>query len=238
MAEATGAMALRFHDITFDLVEHASGEAWLRLGQIAPALGYSDPRNLNALYASNAAEFTDRMTDLVKLPTAGGLQEVRIFSLRGAHLLGMFARTERAAEFRRWVLDVLEHQVQPMPPYPPQVIEAVKQLMQQRNALQRHLLIMAPRFKQVVRYHQMADLTQAEKARLMGLKTAESWRELLRQAADMGLIDWHPDAVRSASGKKGQKLAKRINHNASPAHMQKMRQAAAAKRAAAKKGGK
>jgi hypothetical protein len=39
---------------------------------------------------------------------------VRIFSLRGAHLLGMFARTARAAEFRRWVLDILEGVVAPM----------------------------------------------------------------------------------------------------------------------------
>lgn len=34
--------------------------------------------------------------------------EVRLFSARGAHLFAMLARTERAAQFRRWVLDVLE----------------------------------------------------------------------------------------------------------------------------------
>jgi prophage antirepressor-like protein len=33
---------------------------------------------------------------------------VRIFSLRGAYLLGMLARTPKAEAFRRWVLDVLE----------------------------------------------------------------------------------------------------------------------------------
>lgn len=41
---------------------------------------------------------------LIKYP----LQETRIFSLRGCHLLAMFARTPVAKEFRRWVLDVLE----------------------------------------------------------------------------------------------------------------------------------
>lgn len=38
----------------------------------------------------------------------------RVFSLRGAHLIGMFARTNKAQEFRRWVLDVIEqHQAAP-----------------------------------------------------------------------------------------------------------------------------
>lgn len=48
------------------------------------------------------------MTALIDLPTKGGIQQVRIFSLRGAHLLAMFARTKVAKEFRHWVLDVLE----------------------------------------------------------------------------------------------------------------------------------
>lgn len=38
----------------------------------------------------------------------GQVREVRLFSARGAHLLAMLARTERAKDFRRWVLDVLE----------------------------------------------------------------------------------------------------------------------------------
>lgn len=47
------------------------------------------------------------MTVLVELDTAGGKQSVRIFSLRGAHLLGMLTKTDQAKAFRRWVLDVL-----------------------------------------------------------------------------------------------------------------------------------
>lgn len=60
------------------------------------------------LYDRNADEFTDSMTQVIELPTAGGKQQVRVFSLRGCHLLGMLARTKVAKEFRRWVLDVLE----------------------------------------------------------------------------------------------------------------------------------
>lgn len=102
--------ALSFHDQKFTITTR-DGTPWLRLPQIEGALGYSKKgRAINNLYKKHAAEFTDSMTALVKLKTAGGEQEVRIFSLRGAHLLGMFARTERAAEFRRWVLDILDAQ--------------------------------------------------------------------------------------------------------------------------------
>ena len=48
------------------------------------------------------------MTALIDVQTAGGVQKVRVFSLRGAHLLGMFARTKKAKAFRRWVLDIIE----------------------------------------------------------------------------------------------------------------------------------
>lgn len=65
------------------------------------------------LYDRNADEFTDSMTALVELDTEGGKQKVRIFSLRGCHLLGMLSRTKIAKEFRKWVLDVLERHTQP-----------------------------------------------------------------------------------------------------------------------------
>ena len=40
---------------------------------------------------------------------AGNLKsKVRVFSLRGSHLVAMFAKTEKAKGFRRWLLDVLE----------------------------------------------------------------------------------------------------------------------------------
>lgn len=35
-------------------------------------------------------------------------KSVRIFSLRGAHLIAMFSRTPVAKEFRKWVLDILD----------------------------------------------------------------------------------------------------------------------------------
>lgn len=101
------ATALSFQRIEFDIVD-LHGQPWLRLPQIGVALGYENPYKVQQLHERNEAEFTEDMTQLLDLPTAGGVQQVRIFSLRGAHLLGMLARTEPAAAFRRWVLDVLE----------------------------------------------------------------------------------------------------------------------------------
>lgn len=98
---------LQFENTRFDTVER-DGETWLRLPQIGVALGYANPYKLLQVFERNASEFNHSMTTLLKLPTAGGEQTVRVFSLRGAHLLGMFARTPKAAAFRHWVLDVLE----------------------------------------------------------------------------------------------------------------------------------
>jgi len=107
------AIALTFQNTQFDVVDQ-SGQPWLRGLQIASALGYKNPStDIANLYDRNADEFTDSMTALVELDTEGGKQKVRIFSLRGCHLLGMLSRTKIAKEFRKWVLDILEHHTQP-----------------------------------------------------------------------------------------------------------------------------
>ncbi|WP_053088248.1 BRO-N domain-containing protein [Neisseria elongata] len=103
--------SLSFHNVDFDITD-IHGQPWLRGYQIGNALEYSDGAVAIAkLYDRNADEFTDSMTQVIELPTAGGKQQVRVFSLRGCHLLGMLARTKVAKEFRHWVLDVLEKEV-------------------------------------------------------------------------------------------------------------------------------
>jgi len=115
----TALQALVFDDTVFTVVDR-EGQPWLRGPEIATALGYSRATKISELYARNADEFDGTMTALVKVPDlhphiggAGQMREVRIFSLRGAHLLGMFASTPPAKRFRRWVLDVLEGKAQP-----------------------------------------------------------------------------------------------------------------------------
>lgn len=104
-------LTLSFRNTKFDITD-IHGQPWLRGYQIGNALDYTDPAvAISKLFDRNADEFTDSMTQLIELPTAGGVQKVRVFSLRGCHLLGMLARTKIAKEFRRWVLDVLEKEV-------------------------------------------------------------------------------------------------------------------------------
>lgn len=99
---------LCFQETEFEVID-LHGQTWLRGIQIGYALGFKNPRtDIAKLFDRNADEFTSEMTQSLDLPTAGGRQQVRLFSLRGAHLLGMLARTAVAAKFRRWVLDVLE----------------------------------------------------------------------------------------------------------------------------------
>ncbi len=106
---STRATALSFHTTTFGIVDH-QGQPWLKANEIAQALGYADESAINRIYARRSDEFTDAMTCSVKLTDQIQTRETRIFSLRGAHLLAMFARTSVAKEFRTWVLDVLEQQ--------------------------------------------------------------------------------------------------------------------------------
>lgn len=104
---------LVFHETEFDVVD-IHNVPWLRGLQVASALGFKNPStDIQNLFKRNADEFTDEMTQLVELDTAGGRQQVRIFSPRGCYLIGMLSRTELAKDFRRWVLDVLEGRALP-----------------------------------------------------------------------------------------------------------------------------
>lgn len=98
---------LCFNDVQFDVISQNS-QPWIRGSQIATALQYASVQRIIELYTRHADEFTHAMTAVVTLPTQGGPQETRIFSLRGCHLLAMFARTPVAKAFRKWVLDVLD----------------------------------------------------------------------------------------------------------------------------------
>lgn len=108
----TPSVTLTFQNTAIDLLEF-DNDQWARLPQIGAALGYANPYKVQQLFDRNEAEFTEHMTRVIELPTAGGVQQVRVFTLRGAHLLGMLARTEVAAAFRRWILDVLDGFVAP-----------------------------------------------------------------------------------------------------------------------------
>ncbi|EOX4867092.1 TPA: Bro-N domain-containing protein [Haemophilus influenzae] len=102
---------LTFQNTTLSVINQQN-QTWLSAREIGTALGYRNPLgDIVKLFDRNADEFTPEMTALIEMPTAGGLQKVRIFSLRGAHLIAMFARTKVAKDFRKWVLDILDREI-------------------------------------------------------------------------------------------------------------------------------
>lgn len=105
---------LTFNDIHFNVINR-SNQIWLSSKEIANALGYKTTYAVTKVYNQNLDEFTSGMTDVVETPNLGSSKNLRvrsrIFSLRGAHLIAMFARTPVAKEFRRWVLDILDREV-------------------------------------------------------------------------------------------------------------------------------
>lgn len=105
--------SLTFNDITLTPVTHQNS-LWIRATELARALGYSSENLVSRIYKRNAEEFTEDMTQVIEISAEdrfgllGSAGRCRIFSLRGYHLLAMFARTPVAKAFRRWVLDVLD----------------------------------------------------------------------------------------------------------------------------------
>lgn len=105
------------------ILDHQGG-LWLTAADLARALGYSRADKVSRLFHRNRDEFTDRMVAEVdlktnesaenptKAPETGEenlLTKTRIFSARGCHLIAMFSRTDKAKEFRKWILDLIDH---------------------------------------------------------------------------------------------------------------------------------
>lgn len=116
-------MALTFNGITLTPISHQNSP-WIRAVELAKALGFKREDQAAKIYRAHADEFTPDMAQLVEITdNADSAFPVKslIFSLRGCHLVAMFARTPVAKAFRRWVLDVLDkldaeqHAVSPSP---------------------------------------------------------------------------------------------------------------------------
>ncbi len=96
-------------------VSNISG-VWFTSADLAKALKYSNSRAVTMLYNKYADEFTSGMSQVLEVSTSGNYRKkVRVFSLRGAHLIAMFARSDVAKEFRRWVLDILDREFEHSP---------------------------------------------------------------------------------------------------------------------------
>lgn len=99
-------LTLSFNETMFNVVRYEQ-DIWLTSTELAQALGYKQENAVSKIFNRKADEFTQKMTQVVENPQLPNLG-MRIFSLRGCHLIAMFARTPVAKEFRKWVLDVLD----------------------------------------------------------------------------------------------------------------------------------
>lgn len=162
-----------FYDTEFEIVD-IHGQPWLRGPQIGDALGYASSRKkIHEIYDRHRKEFTPDMVAMVQLPSASGLQLTRVFSLRGARLIAMHSKTERAAAFRAWVLDLLE-QVETR--------EDRRQL-----ALEAEVLRLHPRYRRLRELFAFG-LSRKEMAGSLGVAVSTVHQDLVRLSA-CGLLD-------------------------------------------------
>lgn len=121
---------------------------------IGKALGLKNPSNsINKAYQRHADEFIGNMTRVGQsVPTFGGKQNVRLFSLDGARMLAFFVQTDTAKAFRQWVLSVLNER---------------QQHFNNIAELQSELLKARPDWAEMLRYRALG-LSAGEIARLVG----------------------------------------------------------------------
>lgn len=102
--------SLSFNATQFHPIQRNDNQIWITSSELAHALGYKHADSVTRIYNRKSDEFTSDMTKVIDNPQTVNLT-VRVFSLRGCHLIAMFARTSVAKEFRKWVLDVLDKEV-------------------------------------------------------------------------------------------------------------------------------
>lgn len=118
-------LALSFNEVNFTPVQQ-NGQIWLTATELAKALGYAKSDAVTQVYERNQDEFNSSMTTTLKLRVNDSVETlnlsvskksknltktIRIFSLRGCHLIAMFSKTDIAKQFRKWVLDILDREV-------------------------------------------------------------------------------------------------------------------------------
>lgn len=113
---------LTFNSINLAPVNRNDNQIWLTSAQLAEALGYKQVDSVTKIYNRNSDEFSENMTATLEISRDGQFDRLgnlttktRIFSLRGCHLIAMFSRTKVAKDFRKWVLDILDDEVEKEP---------------------------------------------------------------------------------------------------------------------------
>ncbi|HDL7647898.1 TPA: hypothetical protein PXO92_004666 [Yersinia enterocolitica] len=110
------ALTFRNHEVI--PFNNGDGKIWFTSEQLANLLEYTDSKKVANLYNRHKDEFTECMSTVAKLRIGKENNELqciqmRIFSVRGAHLIGMLSRTKVAKALRRWLLDLADKEQEP-----------------------------------------------------------------------------------------------------------------------------
>lgn len=110
--------SVQFNNHNIELINH-NGQLYMTGSQIGEVLEYEDAaKAVHNIYTNHKDEFGENMSCTLKTRVNGVKRLSRVFNREGAWLIGMFARTPKAAEFRKWVLKVLgavaDNQVAPV----------------------------------------------------------------------------------------------------------------------------
>ncbi|WMV71671.1 BRO-N domain-containing protein [Xenorhabdus griffiniae] len=107
--------ALTFKEHEIVPFDNKDGKIWFTGEHLAELLGYKDSKKVANLYSRHKDEFTESMSTIAKVRTSEEsigyehlMSDIRLYSLRGAYLIGMFSRTKVAKELRIWLLDLAE----------------------------------------------------------------------------------------------------------------------------------
>ncbi|MDO2771823.1 BRO family protein [Escherichia coli] len=106
---------LTFKNNTVIPFDNGDGKIWFTAEALADLLGYANSNKVSNIYNRHKDEFTDSMTIVTKVRKCNknsmiDYTQVRLFSPRGAHLIGMMSRTKIAKELRIWLLDLAERE--------------------------------------------------------------------------------------------------------------------------------
>lgn len=99
----------QFNGHNLKIIDHA-GRKWLTAAQVGQCLGYADANagtGISNIYNRHADEFTEADSWTINLIVQGQRRSTRIFSDTGCQLLGFFASTPKAKDFRAWAKKVL-----------------------------------------------------------------------------------------------------------------------------------
>ena len=130
-------LTLSFNNVNLTSFKR-NGKIYFTASHLAQLLEYKDPASVSRIYSRNKDEFTEDMTETVKMTFSGNLEKrVRIFSLLGAHLVAMFANTDVAKKCRKWILELIRKELEISSSLPntitPEQQQAIQSAVQQAH---------------------------------------------------------------------------------------------------------